>query len=72
MTKDEDLQKKEELDQLSHEIAQRRRVLVDEYKRTHTLPSRGVIITPELQALQAEEKRRYFEIINKYKAKNES
>ena len=33
----------------------------------HTLPSRGIIDTPELRALQKEEKRRFIEICEKYK-----
>ena len=65
MTKDE--MKHEELLALGKEIAARRKTLVDEYKATHTLPSRGTIITPELKALEAEEKRRFIEICEKYK-----
>lgn len=65
MTKDE--MKHEELLALGKEIAERRKILVDKYKSTHTLPSRGTIITPELKALEAEEKRRFIEICEKYK-----
>lgn len=46
---------------------ERREAIVQEYKRTHTLPSRGIIDTPELRALQKEEKRRFIEICEKYK-----
>jgi hypothetical protein len=65
MTKDE--MKHEELLALGKEIAARRKILVDKYKATHTLPSRGTIITPELKSLEAEEKRRFIEICEKYK-----
>lgn len=65
MTKGE--MKHEELLALGKEIAARRKTLVDKYKATHTLPSRGTIITPELKALEAEEKRRFIEICEKYK-----
>lgn len=66
MTKDE--MKHSELLALGKEIAERRKVLVDEYKATHMLPSRCTIVTPELKALAAEEKRRFIEICEKYKA----
>lgn len=60
-------QKTRELLALSKEMAEREEALVQEYKRTHTLPSRGVIDTPERRALRAEEKRRFIEICEKYK-----
>lgn len=65
MTKEE--LKHEELCSLSREIYARRKILVDEYKATHTLPSRCTIVTPELKALAEEEKRRFIEICEKYK-----
>ena len=65
MTKDE--MKHSELLALGKEISARRKVLVDEYKATHTLPSRCTIVTPELKALAEEEKRRFIEICEKYK-----
>ena len=62
-----DQMKHEELLALGKEISERRKLLVDEYKATHTIPSRGIIITPEIKALDAEEKHRFIEICEKYK-----
>lgn len=59
---------KEELDRLSEESTRRYEALVEEYKRTHKLPSRGVISTPEIEAERAEQKRLYSEY---WKLKNE-
>jgi hypothetical protein len=56
-----------ELLALGKEMAQRDETIVAEYKRTHTLPSRGVIDTPERRALRAETKRRFIEICEKHK-----
>lgn len=64
---DKQKQKTAELHALSVEMASREQAIVDEYKRTHNLPSRGVIDTPERRALRAEEKRRFIEILEKYK-----
>lgn len=64
---DKNEQKTKELLALSKEMAEREEALVQEYKRTHVLPSRGVIDTPERRALRAEEKRRFIEICEKYK-----
>ena len=61
------MSKEQELKALSEEIFERREKLIADYKKTHTLPSRGQITTPELMALNREEKRRYFEILEKYK-----
>lgn len=52
---------KEELDALSVKLARQEEALIQEYKRTHKLPSRGVIITPEIQALREEQKALYSE-----------
>ena len=65
MTKDE--AKRAELLALGKEISERRKVLVDAYKATHEVPSRGIILTPEIKALDAEEKCRFIEICEKYK-----
>ena len=46
----------EELMALSQELAMREENLIQEYKRTHRLPSRGIIITPEIQALRDKQK----------------
>ena len=52
---------KKELDQLWKESVDRYEALVQEYKRTHKLPSRGEILTPEIQALREEQKALYAE-----------
>ena len=52
---------KEELDALSVKLARQEEALIQEYKRTHKLPSRGVIIRPEIQALPEEQKALYAE-----------
>jgi hypothetical protein len=65
-------EKHAELLALGTELARRDETIVAEYKRTHTLPSRGVIDTPERRALRAEGKRRMIEIHEKYKDMEES
>ncbi len=65
MTKDE--QKKAELKKLAEHFNPLYEKLINEYKNTHKLPSRGVIDTPELKALKQEELRQFKEILNKYK-----
>lgn len=52
---------KEELDRLWKESVDRYEALVREYKRNHTLPGRGVITTPEIEAERAEQKRLFGE-----------
>lgn len=52
---------KEELDRLWKESVDRYEALVREYKQTHTLPGRGVITTPEIEAERAEQKRLFGE-----------
>lgn len=52
---------KEELDRLWKESVERYEALVREYKQTHTLPSRGTITTPEIEAELAEQKRLFDE-----------
>ena len=47
----------EQIDQLTKKSVQRERSLVAEYKRTHSVPSRGIISTSE----RAEQKRLYGE-----------
>lgn len=64
---DKNEQEMAELHELSIEMAAREEAIVQEYKRTHALPSRGVIDTPERRALREEEKRRYMEITERYK-----
>ncbi len=52
---------KEELDRLWKESVERYEAFVREYKHTHTLPSRGTITTPEIEAERAEQKRLFGE-----------
>lgn len=52
---------KEQLDEKMRESVRKEEALIQEYKRTHKLPSRGVIITPEIQALRGEQKALYAE-----------
>ena len=49
---DKDEQKKQALQALWMEMGQREDALVEEYKKAHKLPSRGIIDTPELRALR--------------------
>lgn len=51
----------EQIDQLTKKSVQREHSLVAEYKRTHPVPSRGIISTPEIDAERAEQKRLYGE-----------
>lgn len=51
----------DELQKLWRESKQRERNLIQEYKKTHSLPSRGIILTPEIQKEKAEQKRLYAE-----------
>ena len=64
MTKEQE--KQAELRAWSKEMATRDAAIVAEWKRTHKLPSRGVIDTPERRALRAEGKQRLIEIRKKY------
>lgn len=52
---------KEELDALSRASHARMEALIQEYRRTHQLPSRGIISTPEIEAERAEQKRLFAE-----------
>lgn len=49
----------EQIDQLTKESVRRENALIAEYRRTHTVPGRGVISTPEIDAERAEQKRLY-------------
>ena len=42
----------EELEALSHECFLRTEAIVKEYRATHKVPSRGIISTPEIDALR--------------------
>lgn len=54
---------KEELDDLWKVSCVREKQLVEEYKRTHKIPSRATILTPEIEAVRAEQKRLYGEYL---------
>jgi hypothetical protein len=54
---------KEQIEQLWKESVRREENLVAEYKRTHSVPSRGTISTPEIEAERAERKRLYGEYL---------
>ena len=53
----------EQIDQLTKESVRRENALIAEYRRTHTVPGRGVISTPEIDAERAEQKRLYGEYL---------
>ena len=53
----------EQIDQLTKKSVRRERSLVAEYKRTHSVPSRGIISTPEIDAERAKQKRLYGEYL---------
>lgn len=63
---------KEELDQRWKESVERCEKLVKEYRRTHKIPSRGIISTPEIDAERAEQKRLFGEYCELFKASHES
>ncbi len=53
----------EEINKLTVESIHREDLLIAEYKRTHKIPSRGIISTPEIDAERAEQKRLYGEYL---------
>lgn len=53
----------EQINELIKESVRRERTLVAEYKRTHSVPSRATISTPEIDAERAEQKRLYGEYL---------
>lgn len=59
----------EELNEMFKEIEIRREIIRKEWFETHKFPCRGEISTPEMEALNEEEKRRYGEILAKYEDK---
>ncbi|MBU3806297.1 MAG: hypothetical protein H9882_05325 [Candidatus Fournierella pullistercoris] len=59
---------KEQLDELWIKSRRRYETLIAEYRRTHKVPSRGIISTPEIDAERAEQKRlrkEYFKLKDK-------
>lgn len=61
---------KEQIEQLCKESVRRERDLVAEYKRTHHVPSRATISTPEIEAERAEQKRLYGEYLKALEVTN--
>lgn len=59
----------EELHALGREIYERREKIRKEWLKTHEKPLRGRMASKEQKALDQEEKRRYGEILEKYKDK---
>ena len=53
----------EQINKLTKESVRRERALVAEYKRTHSVPSRATISTPEIDAERAEQRRLYGEYL---------
>ena len=62
---------KEELDRLWRDSVERRERLIQEYKDTHQVPSRGIISTPEIDAERAEQKRLFGEYRKLFKKSRE-
>ena len=54
---------------MGKEIADRRQVIVDEWKKTHEMPRRGIANAKAQKELDLEAARRYGEILEKYKDK---
>lgn len=61
---------KEELEILWKESVIRLDKLIQEYRCTHKLPSRGIISTPEIDAERAEQKRIFGEYCKLHKQNN--
>ena len=53
----------EQIDQLTKKSVRREKALITEYRRTYTVPSRGIISTPEIEAERADQKRLYGEYL---------
>jgi hypothetical protein len=53
----------EEIDALWKASVRRENALIKEYKQTHYIPSRGTIITPEIQAERDKRKALYGEYL---------
>ncbi len=60
---------KKELNEMLREINARRETVIQEWLKTHEKPLRGRMASKEQKALDQEEKRRYGEILEKYKDK---
>ena len=62
---------KKQLDYAMRESVKRENALVQEYRRTHQVPSRGIISTPEIDAERAEQKRLFGEYCKLFKKSRE-
>ncbi len=62
---------KEQLDDAMRESVKRENDLVQEYRHTHQIPSRGIISTPEIDAERAEQKRLFGEYCKLFKDSHE-
>lgn len=58
---------KEQLDEKMRESVQKEEALIREYRRTHDIPGRGMILTPEIKALRDEQKALYAEYCKLHK-----
>lgn len=58
---------KKELHEMLQEINARREAVIQEWLETHERPSRGRLASEAQKALDQEEKRRFGEILAKYK-----
>lgn len=58
---------KKELHEMLQEINSRREAVIQEWLKTHEMPMRGRLASKEQKALDREEKRRFGEILAKYK-----
>lgn len=63
---------KVELERLWKESIDRKEKLIQEYRHTHKIPSRGIISTPEIDAERAEQKRIFGEYCKLHKQENPS
>lgn len=59
-----------QLDKEMRESVSRMETLIQEYRRTHKIPSRGIISTPEIDAERAEQKRIFGEYCKLHKQNN--
>ncbi|MDO4154102.1 MAG: hypothetical protein Q4E21_04540 [Clostridia bacterium] len=60
---------KRELHEMLQEINARREAVIQEWLKTHEMPLRGRLASAAQKELDKEEKRRYGEILEKYKDK---
>lgn len=63
------LEKRQALRELNKEIEDRREIIINEWKKTHEMPLRGIANAKAQKELDLEAARRYGEILEKYKDK---